>query len=309
MASSTVGWIGLGNMGSRMAPRLLPSGRRLIVFDTHPDRMAPLVAAGADAAASVGALGAGCGVVFSSLPNDAALAEVAGTLSSRMAPGSCLVDTSTVSPAASARAAAVLAERGIDLLRAPVSGSTALAAEGRLSFFVSGPQAALERHRALFDLLGRKLSYMGSGEEARVLKLVVNLVVAVTNGGLAEALDFGRRNGLDWSAMIDGLADSVAASPYVLSKVDKLKRRDWTAAAPVRVIAKDLDATLEAGRQSGAYLPQAALARQSLAALEGRGGGGLDMAAVVTLLVPDPVTPAPPQPPAPSAGPGSRDPA
>lgn len=284
---SSIGWIGLGNMGSRMAPRLLGAGRALVAFDRHEDRVASLAAAGALTARSVAEVGERCAVVFCSLPDGEVLAEVAtgpDGLISRMRPGACLIDTSTVSAAASAHVAARLAGRGVAFLRAPVSGSTGPAGEGRLSFFVSGPPHALAEHRALLDRLGTKLVYLGSGEEARVMKLVVNVVVAITNGGLAEALDFGRRSGLDWSAMLDGIADSVAASPYVLSKLDTLKRRDWTAAGPVWVIAKDLDYVLEAGRTCGSYMPLAALARQSLAALEGRGAGNLDLAAVLTLL-------------------------
>ncbi len=283
----SIGWVGLGNMGSRMAPRLLAAGHGLTVFDAQADRMAPLEQAGATPARSLGEVGERSGVVISSVLNDDVLLRVTlgpDGLRDRMAPGGCLVDMSTVSPVASARVAEALAGRGIAYLRAPVSGSANLAAEGKLSIFVSGDRAAFDACRPILDVLGRKVAYLGPGEEARVMKLAVNLLIAVTNGALAEALSFGGRHGLDWATMIDTVADSVAASPYVLSKVDALKRRDWTAVAPVALIGKDTDLLLEAGRRAGAYLPLAAAARQVLTAVEGRGDGGLDMAAVVTFF-------------------------
>ncbi len=281
-----IGWIGLGNMGSRMAPRLLTAGHALTVFDTQADRIAPLEKAGATPARSLGEVGESS-VVISSVPNDDVLLQVMlgpDGLRDRMTSGSCLIDMSTVSPVASAKVAEALAGRGIAYLRAPVSGSTNLAAEGKLSIFVSGDRAAFDACRPILDVLGRKVAYLGPGEEARVMKLVVNLLVAVTNGALAEALSFGGRHGLDWATMIDTVADSVAASPYVLSKVDALKQRDWTAVAPVALIGKDMDLLLEAGRRAGAYLPLAAATRQVLTAVEGRGDDGLDMAAVVTFF-------------------------
>jgi 3-hydroxyisobutyrate dehydrogenase len=113
------------------------------------------------------------------------------------------------------------------------------------------------------------------------MTLVVNVIVAAINTSLAEALNLGRRSGLDWSAMIDVINESAVASPYVASKVAKLKERDWSPAATVDVIAKDMDLALELGRKRGAFLPLTALARQVLAAVEGQGHGQLDMSCVV----------------------------
>jgi 3-hydroxyisobutyrate dehydrogenase len=129
--------------------------------------------------------------------------------------------------------------------------------------------------------LGKKITYLGPNEEARIMKLVVNVIVAAINTSLAEALNLGRRSGLDWSAMIDVINESAVASPYVASKVAKLKERDWSPAATVDVIAKDMDLALELGRKRGAFLPLTALARQVLAAVEGQGHGQLDMSCVV----------------------------
>lgn len=282
-----IGWIGLGNMGSRMAPNLIKAGYDVTAFDVDPARMAELAAAGARTSSSPSASAEACDVVFSMIPNDKVLFDIVageGGLQDRLRPGSCFIDMSTVSPDMSKRVADSLAARDLGYLRAPVSGSTALAAAGTLTIFVSGDRGAFDRYRPILDVLGRKVTYLGAGEEARVTKLMINLIVASINGALAEALNFGQRNGLDWATMIDTIADSVAASPYIASKVDKLKHRDWTAAAPISLIAKDTDLALDLGRASGAFMPMTAIVRQTLSAMEGRGAGHLDMAAIVDLF-------------------------
>ncbi|MGC1357851.1 MAG: NAD-binding protein [Xanthobacteraceae bacterium] len=116
------------------------------------------------------------------------------------------------------------------------------------------------------------------------MKLVVNVIVGAINTSLAEALNLGRRSGLDWAVMIDAINESAVASPYIASKVQKLKARDWSPAATVEVIAKDMDLALELARQRGAFLPSAALTRQVLAAVEGRGHGQLDMSCIATFF-------------------------
>ena len=110
---------------------------------------------------------------------------------------------------------------------------------------------------------------------------MINTLVGAINSGLAEALNLGRRNGLEWDAMIDLIASSAVASPYIASKVDKLKRRDWTPAATVSLIAKDLDMALDMGRSSHSFLPLAALTRQLLAAVEAKGKQEQDMCSVL----------------------------
>jgi 3-hydroxyisobutyrate dehydrogenase-like beta-hydroxyacid dehydrogenase len=110
---------------------------------------------------------------------------------------------------------------------------------------------------------------------------VVNTIVASTNHALAEALNLGRRNGLDWPTMIDIIAASAVNSPYIASKVEKLKQRDWSAAASIDLIAKDMDLALDVARLSATSIPMAAIVRQSLSSSQAHGNGGLDMSALV----------------------------
>lgn len=274
-----IGWLGLGKMGAPMARRLAAAGHAVTGYDPAG------TAAGLPGAVSPEALAEGAQVLISMVPDDAALLDVAQRVAGRMAPGAAFIDMSTISPQASARAADHLG--AADYLRAPVSGSTGLAEAGTLTILVSGPEAAFRAQRPLLDILGRKVVWLGPGDEARVAKLVINTLIAAINTALAEALNLGARAGLDWEPMIDLIAGSAAASPYVASKAEKLKRRDWTPAATVALLAKDLDLALDLGRVHHAALPLAALSRQMITRLEAQGAQGRDLASVLTLYEED----------------------
>jgi 3-hydroxyisobutyrate dehydrogenase len=283
-ATPQIGWVGLGSMGSRMAPNLVNSGYSVTGFDLDRTRTASAAAQGLKEATSLSVLASESDVLFSMIPNDQAFLDVVRHFSGTGKAGACLIDMSTISPDVSVRGAALLDGCGISYLRAPVSGSTTLAAAGTLGIWVSGPESAFELRRPLIALLGKKITYLGAHEEARIMKLVVNVIVAAINTSLAEALNLGRRSGLDWATMVDAINDSAVASPYIASKAEKLKERDWSPAATVEVIAKDIDLALELARQRGAFLPSAALTRQILSAVEGKGHGQLDMSSIATFF-------------------------
>jgi 3-hydroxyisobutyrate dehydrogenase-like beta-hydroxyacid dehydrogenase len=283
-AAPQIGWVGLGSMGSRMAPNLVNSGYSVTGFDLDRSRTASAAAQGLKEATSLSVLASESDVLFSMIPNDQAFLDVVRHVSGTGKAGACLIDMSTISPDVSVRGAALLDGCGISYLRAPVSGSTMLAAAGTLGIWVSGPERVFELRRPLIALLGKKITYLGAHEEARIMKLVVNVIVAAINTSLAEALNLGRRSGLDWATMVDAINDSAVASPYIASKAQKLKERDWSPAATVEVIAKDIDLALELARQRGAFLPSAALTRQILSAIEGKGHGQLDMSCIATFF-------------------------
>ena len=290
-----LGWIGVGRMGTPLCHRLIEAGAALSVADTDPARLAPMAAAGARPAVTAAALAEEADIVLTMVPNDLALLSVVtgpGGLVETMRPGQVLIDLSTVSPAASTQVAEVMATRGADYLRCPVSGSTSTAAAGALTIFASGPETALDRCAPLLGVLGRETLRCGGAEEARAVKLMVNMVVAMTPAIIGEALAFGGRLGLDWSAMVDALSSSVVASPLLAYKAEMLKARDWTPAADVDLVAKDLDLALAVGQREGAPMPLSAMARQFAAAYQASGEGGLDFFRVATwperLLAPNP---------------------
>lgn len=280
-----LGWIGVGKMGTPLCTNLLAAGFDLSVVDPDPQRIAAIEAKGARPCADPAALAEEVDVVFSMVPDDAALlAIVAGErgITRTIARGQIFVDLSTVSPERSARVAEHLAPTGAQYLRSPVSGSTANALAGTLALYCSGPQPAFEAARPALERMGSKLTYCGSGEEARVLKLVINMIVCMTPAIVGEALSLGARSGLDWSQMIDAIGQSVAASPVVAYKADMMKRRDWTPMATIDLVAKDLDLALEWGRLRHAPMPLTSLVQQFNTAFQAAGDGELDFFSVLT---------------------------
>ena len=279
LAGLRIGWIGVGRMGAPMSQRLLAQGAQLTVFDRDAARMQPLLAAGAEAAASPAELARRCDLAISMVPDDAALAAVMGAadgVGAAARAGLIVIDMSTVSPAASAEVAAVLAPTGAAYLRCPVSGSTATAAAGQLAFFVSGPAAALAAVAPVLDVLGSKRLHVGEAEEARVCKLMVNLVVAAMPTLLGEALTFGTRLGLPRATAVEVLGQSVVASPLLAYKAAALAARDWTPAASVDLLAKDLDLARQAAAAAGLAQPLTELVRAAYAAVQEAGEGELD---------------------------------
>lgn len=282
-----VGWIGLGKMGLPMATRLIRAGYEVAVYNRTRARVDALQGQGAVAAESPKALGESCDLVFTMISDDAALEEVAlsrnGVLENAAA-GRVLVDMSTVSPKTSLQVARRAAEKEVLYLRAPVSGSTKFAEAGTLTIFVSGPERAFEECRAVLQVLGQKFFYLGAGEEARSLKLLVNMMVGTTAMMVAEALNFGRKSGIDWATMIEAINQSVVASPLIAYKAQALKERNFAPVFAAEQMAKDFDLALETGKALNLPLPVTALVRQFYAGMQATGKGNLDFFAMVTFL-------------------------
>ena len=282
-----IGWIGAGKMGGPMSCNIMTAGGQVTVFDPVPENAAGVVAAGGTAAASNVALAADSEIVFSMIPNDAVLRSVTlggAGIFAVMKPGSIYVDMSTVSPEVSAEVSAAAEAAGIAYLRAPVSGSIALAEVGKLTIMVSGPAAAYERCEPIFDAMGAQNFYLGDGDQARYLKLVINLLVGTTGAVLAEALTLGRKGGLDWNQMIDVIGVSAAASPYIQYNVAPLKARDFTPQFTTEQMVKDSRLISEAGHAAGVPL---AIGDAMLATFEQTieaGYGGENLTAAIKMI-------------------------
>ncbi len=265
MANDMIGWIGAGKMGGPMSRRLIDAGHRVLVLEPDAGNRRLAEAAGALLASGPADVARQARTVFSMIPNDHVLATVvegAGGLAEHMNPGSVLVEMSTVSPAASKRAAEALARRGIDYIRAPVSGSTALAANGTLSVMASGPRDAYDRVEPLLASISAKRFYLGEAEQARYLKLVVNSLVGATSSLLAEALALGVKGGLSVADMFDVIGQSAVASPLLGYKRDMVVNGDYAPAFTVEQMIKDFDLIMDTARADHVPMSLAALVRQ-----------------------------------------------
>ena len=283
----TVGWIGLGKMGDPMARNLVKAGVPLTVYNRSPDRTRGLEGEGAAVADSLQALAGPVDVVISMVSDDHALEAVSfgpdGAFAA-MAPGAIFIDMSTVSPALSARVAEAAEAKGIRYLRAPVSGSVALAEAATLTILVSGPRDAYDQCLPLFEAMGAKCYHVGNGEEARVLKLSLNMMVGITAAMMGEALAFGDGGGMDWEQMLEVIGNSAVASPLVGYKVGPLKARDFTPAFTASQMGKDFDLALEAAKDTNVPMPITTLVRQFWTTMGATGKGELDFFAYVTVL-------------------------
>lgn len=282
-----VGWIGAGKMGNPMSRRLLGAGATVAVYDTVDANTRSVVEAGGRKAGLVAEAAAGADVAFTMIPNDAVLRAVAlgddGVIAT-LAPGAVYVDMSTVAPETSAEVAAAAAARGVAFLRAPVSGSTALAEAGTLTILVSGPADAFARCRGLFDAMGAKTFHVGEDEQARYLKLVLNLLVGTTGAVLAEALTLGRKGGLDWATMLDVIAESVAASPYVKYNTEPLKARSFAPLFSTDQMVKDSNLICAAAEGVGVPLTIGEAMRRHYLDSQAAGHGADNMTATVLEL-------------------------
>lgn len=254
LSGTKIGWIGAGKMGGPMSRRLVEAGAALAVSDPVAANVAAVAAAGARAANSNQDVIADADIVVSMIPNDAVLRAITiaeDGIFSNLAPGTIYVDMSTVSPEVSAEVAAAAASAGIDYLRAPVSGSTALAEAGKLTIMVSGPKDAADKCSDVFAAMSAQHFYLGVDDQARYLKLVINLLVGTTGAVLAEALTLGRKGGLDWEQMIDVIGVSAAASPYIQYNVAPLKARDFSPQFSTEQMVKDSRLICDAGASVG----------------------------------------------------------
>lgn len=286
-ASKNIAFIGIGKMGLPMSVLVAKAGYAVTAFDQNAARLNEARAQGIGIASSPAEAVAGRAAIVTSLPDDTALrAAVLGPtgLIGAMAPGAVLIETSTVSPAASAAVEAAAQARGISYLRAPVSGNASIVHTGALSCFVSGPKDAFESVKPLFAAFTRAQTYLGAGEEARYAKLSVNLMIAVSAAMMAESLALARKGGIAWQDILKVLNDSAVASPMVKYKTAPLRARDFDSTFSCKQMAKDLDLILGAGHSVGVPLQLAAQVRETYGSLVAQGDGDTDFIATVKHL-------------------------
>ena len=254
-SNTRVSLVGLGHMGVPIAERILEAGYPLTVFNRTTAKMQPLLDRGARAAGGLPELLAESDICVSSLSDDAALGAVATPLLSGARPGTVLIDTSTVSVAASARVAAAAAEAGVLYLRAPVSGNPVVVRSGNLTVIVSGPAEGFERARDLIAAIGPNIFYVGSADEARIVKLVLQVMIAGTAQLMAESLVLGETAGVDRARLLEVMGNSAVGSPFVKYKTDPLLRDDYNATFTTSMMKKDVDIVLELAAERAAPLP------------------------------------------------------
>ena len=274
-------FLGLGQMGTPMATRLLEAGHDLTVWNRTPARTGPLVDHGASAADSPAEAVAGADVVITMVANPRALEQVvfaADGVLSALSPGQRLIDMSTVGPEAIGSVARRL-PGDVTLVDAPVRGSVPEATAGRLAIYVGATEATFEHVAPLLAPLGTPHHVGGPGSGAAT-KLVVNLTLGVAITALAEATALGDTLGLDRTTLLDILAESPIGST-VRNKRANIESGTYPPNFALRLALKDLRLVTETCTRTGLNLELAAAARDWLEQADRAGAGDLDFSAVV----------------------------
>ena len=291
---SRIAFIGLGNMGGPMAANLLKAGHALQVFDLSSTAVDAAVAAGASAATDARAAVATADVVITMLPASRHVEGLYlgdGGLLARIPAGALVIDCSTIAPASARRVAAEAAARGLAMIDAPVSGGTAGAAAGTLTFIVGGTDAALERARPVLSAMGRNIFHMGDAGAGQVAKLCNNMALGVIMAVTGEAIALGVAHGLEAKALSQMMAVSTGRSwatevcnpwPDVLEGAPS--SRGYSGGFGNDLMLKDLGLAAEAAIGVGASIPMGELARNLYAMNSRLGNGGLDFSSVVKLM-------------------------
>ena len=285
MAASkdTIGWIGIGRMGYAMAERLAKAGADLTVWNRTRAKAEPLAARGAKIAGAPVDLAA-CDIVFVMVATWDDVREVVagprGLLSGPRAP-KLVVECSSISLEGSAELRELLAARGVALLAAPVSGNAKVIKAGKLSFVCSGPKSAYDAALPWLRAIAPATSYVGEGELSRIVKICHNVFLGVVTQSLAEITVLAQKAGVPRHAFLDFMNQSVMGSTFSRYKSPAFVNLDFKVTFTPKLLRKDLDLGLDAGRRLEVPMPLASLTRDLVQSLIGRGMDDEDFAKLI----------------------------
>jgi 3-hydroxyisobutyrate dehydrogenase len=281
-----IGWVGTGRMGFALASRLLEAGCDVGVYNRTRAKAEPLAGLGATVVDAPVEL-ADRDIVFTMVAGPADFKEVVlgerGLLSNLDATPAVIVDSTTISPEASAEVATEAQRRGSALLAAPVSGNPRVVEAGLLTLVVSGPEDAYRRALPYIERLGKGVTYVGEGERARLVKICHNLMLGVVAQSLSEIVVLAEKGGVSRAAFLEFLNDSVMGSMFTRYKTPAYVNLDFTPTFTPALLFKDFELGFQAARDHGVPMPVAAAAQQVVQALMGHGYDEVDFAALLEL--------------------------
>jgi len=279
-----VGFIGLGAMGTPMAWNIRKGGFDLQVYNRTPMAAAPFREAGVRVCESPRPLAARSDVtvIMVTGPDDL-LAVLGGEegVAAGLTPGKVVVNMSTVSPDATAAAAALVHAKGAGFVDAPVSGTTLSAQQAKLVILAGAAQKDLDRVKPMLKTMGQSVIHCGPVGQGTRMKLILNLLLANMMQSLADGLVLGKSFGLDPEAILDAIGGGPLAAPMFQAKGRAIIDGDFSSQFPVRLMLKDLNLVLEAAGKAGVPLPQTAATRECFSAAMAKGYVDKDMAAVI----------------------------
>jgi 3-hydroxyisobutyrate dehydrogenase-like beta-hydroxyacid dehydrogenase len=284
---STIGFVGLGAMGSRIASRLLDAGNDVYGTNRTKSRAQPLIEHGLHWCDTPREVAAVVDVIFSMVTDDAALEAVTSGSDGILAglrPGQVYVDMSTVSPRASRTVAGQVKSSGAEMLDAPVSGSIPQAESGTLAIMVGGDKQAFAKVEPLLREVGQAVTHVGENGQGLVLKLAINISLAVQTLAFSEGLLLAERDGVDPRVAADVMSATPIGSPMLKARIPLLLDLPEQAWFDIAMMQKDIRLALEAARTVDLPLPSAAAADQMLTRASELGYEHRDIAALHEVL-------------------------
>jgi len=282
-----IGFIGLGIMGGPMSANLVKAGFEVVGYNRSRTKVDRLVAAGGHAAQSIAEAVRGADLVATMLPDSpdvrAVLAGDSGVFATA-APGTPVVDFSTIRPDVAAELATAAEETGLKMLDAPVSGGEQGAIDASLSIMVGGRAEDFDAARPVLDALGKTVVHVGPSGSGQTVKAANQLVVAGIIELVAEAIVFLDAYGVDLEASLNVLGGGLAGSTVLARKGPGMLRREYAPGFRIELHDKDMGIVMAAARQAGVVIPLGAQVAQLIAALKARGDGGLDHSALLKLV-------------------------
>lgn len=280
--NATLGWIGTGRMGFAMAERLAKGGCDLAVWNRTRDKALPLEKHGAKVVASLQEL-ATRDIVFCMVSTWDDVKQVVSKLLAASARPKMIVECSSISLEGSSELRNMLSGEGIEYLAAPVSGNAKVIKAGKLTFVVSGPERAYAAARPFLDLMGAGSSYVGEGELSRIAKICHNVFLGVVIQSMCEITVLAEKAGMPRHAFLDFLNKSVMGSMFTRYKTPALVNLDFKVTFTPKLLRKDLDLGLEAGKAMDVPMPLASLTRDLLQTMIGHGMTDEDFATLVLM--------------------------
>ncbi|MBP1932653.1 3-hydroxyisobutyrate dehydrogenase [Ammoniphilus resinae] len=282
----TIGMIGLGTMGAGMADNLLKDGFSLVVWNRTAEKALPFKEKGAKVVSSPFEVAQHSDAIITMLSADQQLKEVLlgenGVIEG-VKPGQIIIDSSTVSPLTSRELHQIFAERDVQFLDAPVTGSAPQAKDGILGFMVGGSKDAYEKSEVLFKSMGKSWVYMGESGAGATTKLISNTMVGISLLALSEGMTMAQKSNLDLEKFLSVVAAGGANSRMVEMKSGKLIEEDYSVQFAVALMNKDLGLAYNLAESLKVVTPALGLAKQMFTTSTNKGLGDEDVASVFKL--------------------------
>jgi 3-hydroxyisobutyrate dehydrogenase len=276
-------FIGMGTMGAPMALNLINAGHSVTVHNRSRDKEIPVAEAGARRAASPAEAVAEADIVVTCVSDtpdvEAVILGEHGVIHGARA-GALVIDMSTISPSATRRFAARLAEKGIRMLDAPVSGGSEGAQKGTLSIMVGGAAEDFEAALPVLEAMGRTITHIGPIGAGQLTKAINQIVVAGTYWSVAEGLAIGLKAGLDMQKVVQAVGGGAAGSWAMVNRSANMIKNHYPLGFKVTLHRKDLNIALEVARELGVTLPVTAFVEQVETGLITRGHGDEDISVI-----------------------------